>query len=84
LPIPVIHQNGPSASCAVLVEGEGRGPRYHGIADALAEPDTQLRIFGKPEVKGRRRMAVTLARDTTIDAAKAKAIRAAKAIRTEL
>ena len=84
LPIPVIHQNGPSASCAVLVEGEGRGPRYHGIAEALAEPGTQLRIFGKPEVKGRRRMAVTLARDTTIDAAKAKAIRAAKAIRTEL
>ena len=84
LPIPVIHQNGPSASCAVLVEGEGRGPRYQGIAEALAEPDTQLRIFGKPEVKGRRRMAVTLARDTTIDAAKAKAIRAAKAIRTEL
>lgn len=84
LPIPVIHQNGPSASCAVLVEGEGRGPRYHGIAEALAEPDTQLRVFGKPEVKGRRRMAVTLARDTTIDAAKAKAIRAAKAIRTEL
>lgn len=84
LPIPVIHQNGPSASCAVLLEGEGRAPRYHGITDALAEPDTQLRIFGKPEVKGRRRMAVTLARDTDIDAAKAKAIRAAKAIRMEL
>lgn len=84
LPIPVIRQNGPSASCAVLVEGEGRAPRYHGIADALVEPDTQLRIFGKPEVKGRRRMAVTLARDTDIEAAKAKAIRAAKAIRTEL
>jgi phosphoribosylglycinamide formyltransferase 2 len=84
LPIPVIHQHGPSASCAVLVEGEGRAPRYHGIAEALAEPDTQLRIFGKPEVKGRRRMAVTLARDIDIEAAKAKAIRAAKAIRTEL
>jgi phosphoribosylglycinamide formyltransferase 2 len=84
LPIPVIRQSGASASCAVLVEGEGRAPRYHGIADALAEMDTQLRIFGKPEVKGRRRMAVTLARDTDIEAAKAKAIRAAKAIRTEL
>ncbi|RDS86745.1 formate-dependent phosphoribosylglycinamide formyltransferase [Dyella psychrodurans] len=84
LPIPVIRQSGPSASCAVLVEGEGRAPRYHGVADALVEPDTQLRIFGKPEVKGRRRMAVTLARDTDIEAAKAKAIRAAKAIRTEL
>lgn len=84
LPIPAIRQNGPSASCAVLMEGEGRAPRYHGIADALAEPDTQLRIFGKPEVKGRRRMAVTLARDNDIGAAKAKAIRAAKAIKIEL
>jgi phosphoribosylglycinamide formyltransferase 2 len=84
LPIPAIRQNGASASCAVLVEGEGHAPRYHGIADALAETDTQLRIFGKPDVKGRRRMAVTLARDTNIDAAKAKAIRAAKVIRTEL
>ncbi|QAU23293.1 formate-dependent phosphoribosylglycinamide formyltransferase [Dyella sp. M7H15-1] len=84
LPIPVIHQYGPSASCAVLVEGEGRAPRYHGIAEALAEPDTQLRIFGKPQVKGRRRMAVTLARDRDVEAAKAKAIRAAKAVRTEL
>jgi phosphoribosylglycinamide formyltransferase 2 len=84
LPIPIIRQNGASASCAVLVEGEGRAPRYHGVPDALAEMDTQLRIFGKPEVKGRRRMAVTLARDTDIEAAKAKAIRAAKVIRTEL
>lgn len=84
LPIPAIRQQGPSASCAVLMEGEGRVPRYHGIADALAEPDTQLRIFGKPEVKGRRRMAVTLARDNDIEAAKAKAIRAAKMIRIEL
>jgi phosphoribosylglycinamide formyltransferase 2 len=84
LPIPVIHQRGPSASCAVLVEGDARAPRYHGIAEALAEADTQLRIFGKPEVKGRRRMAVTLARDGDIEAAKAKAIRAAKAIRIEL
>ncbi|GGA20426.1 formate-dependent phosphoribosylglycinamide formyltransferase [Dyella nitratireducens] len=84
LPIPAIRQLGPSASCAVLMEGEGRAPRYHGIDEALAEPDTQLRIFGKPEVKGRRRMAVTLARDNDIDAATAKAIRAAKAIRIEL
>ncbi|RUL80020.1 formate-dependent phosphoribosylglycinamide formyltransferase [Dyella choica] len=84
LPIPAIRQLGPSASCAVLQEGEGRAPRYHGMADALAEPDTQLRIFGKPEVKGRRRMAVTLARDNDIEAAKAKAIRAARMIRIEL
>lgn len=84
LPIPVIRQLGPSASCAVLVEGEGRAPRYHGVAQALAEPDTQLRLFGKPEVKGRRRMAVTLARDAGIEAARAKAVRAAGCLRVEL
>jgi phosphoribosylglycinamide formyltransferase 2 len=84
LPIPVIRHWGPSASCAVLVEGEGRHPRYHGVAEALAEPDTQLRIFGKPEVKGRRRMAVTLARDVDIEAARAKAVRAAAHLKVEL
>jgi phosphoribosylglycinamide formyltransferase 2 len=84
LPIPVIRQFGPSASCAVLVEGEGRHPRYHGVAEALAEPDTQLRIFGKPEVKGRRRMAVTLARDVDVEAARAKAVRAAGYLKVEL
>ncbi|WP_017461316.1 formate-dependent phosphoribosylglycinamide formyltransferase [Dyella ginsengisoli] len=84
LPVPAIRQFGPSASCAKLVEGEGVAPRYFGVAEALAEPDTQLRIFGKPAVKGRRRMAVTLARDESIDAAKAKAIRAAAALKVEL
>jgi phosphoribosylglycinamide formyltransferase 2 len=84
LPIPVIHQYGPSASCAVLVEGEGTAPRYHGVAEALSEPDTQLRIFGKPEVKGRRRMAVTLARAGSLEAAVGKAVRAAGRLRIEL
>ena len=84
LPIPVIHQYGPSASCAVLVEGDGEAPRYHGVGEALVEPDTQLRIFGKPAVKGRRRMAVTLARADTPQAAVAKAVRAAKSLRIEL
>ena len=84
LPIPAIHQLGPAASCAVLVEGEGTAPRYHGVAQALAEPDTQLRIFGKPVVSGRRRMAVTLARDVDIEAAKAKAVRAAQKLVVEL
>ncbi len=84
LPIPLIRQLGPSASCAVLVEGDGSAPRYHGVAEALAEPDTQLRIFGKPAVKGRRRMAVTLARADTVQAEVAKAIRAASCVRIEL
>jgi phosphoribosylglycinamide formyltransferase 2 len=84
LPVPVIHQYGPSASCAVLVEGDGAGPRYHGVADALAEADTQLRLFGKPAVSGRRRMAVTLARADTLEAAVDKAVRAAAKLRVEL
>ena len=84
LPIPAIRQLGPAASCAVLVEGEGNAPRYFNVAEALEEPDTQLRIFGKPTVKGRRRMAVTLARDESVEAAKVKAIRAAKILRVEL
>lgn len=77
LPIPAIRQLGPSASCAVLAAGDGARPRYHGVAEALAEPDTMLRLFGKPEVRGQRRMAVTLARDADVEAAVAKAVRAA-------
>ncbi|HUD42034.1 MAG TPA: formate-dependent phosphoribosylglycinamide formyltransferase [Dokdonella sp.] len=77
LPIPGIELAGPSASCAVLGEGHGRTIRYRGVADALTEPDTMLRIFGKPEVQGQRRLAVTLARAGTIEAARAKAVAAA-------
>ncbi|HEU4664154.1 MAG TPA: formate-dependent phosphoribosylglycinamide formyltransferase [Dokdonella sp.] len=83
LPIPAIRQFGPSASCAVLCSGDGDRPRYHGVAEALAEPDTMLRLFGKPQVRGQRRMAVTLARDADIDAAVAKAVRAASHLRVE-
>lgn len=84
LPIPVIRQLGPSASCAVLAHGDGDRPRYRGVAQALAESDTMLRLFGKPEVHGHRRMAVTLARDVDIESARAKARRAAAQISIEL
>lgn len=77
LPIPVIRQFGPSASCAVLGEGHGRRIRYDGVAEALAQPDTMLRLFGKPEVNGTRRLAVTLARAAGIEQARAKAREAA-------
>ncbi len=77
LPIPLIRQFGPSASTAVLCHGKGVRPRYRGVAEALTEPDTMLRLFGKPEVDGHRRMAVTLARDASIETARAKANRAA-------
>ncbi len=80
LPIPNIHQTGPSASAAILVEGDRQGPQFIGMDAALAEPDTQLRLFGKPEVKGRRRMGVALARADSIDTAVAKACRARDAV----
>jgi len=83
LPIPLIRQLGPAASCAVLCSGDGAEPRYHGVAEALAEPDTMLRLFGKPDVRGQRRMAVTLARDVDVDTAVAKAVRAALHLQIE-
>ncbi len=75
LPIPAIAQQGPAASCALLVDGDSANVRYGNVAAALAEPDTQLRLFGKPEVHGRRRMGVALARGASLDAARAKARR---------
>lgn len=84
LPIPNIHSHGPSASCAVLVEGESEQVSFGALDKVLAEPDTQLRLFGKPGVSGQRRMAVTLARDVSIEAARAKACRAATAMEITL
>ncbi len=84
LPIPAIRSLGPSASCAVLAQGYSTMPRYHGVAEALAESDTTLRLFGKPQVQGKRRMAVTLARAPSIEEARAKAKRAAAQLKIEL
>jgi phosphoribosylglycinamide formyltransferase 2 len=80
LPIPEIRQNGPAASCAVLLEGESRDVVFHGVERALEEPGTQLRLFGKPEVKGKRRMGVTLALGDNVEQARDKARRAAIAL----
>ncbi len=70
LPIPNIRTRGAAASCAVLVEGDVEAPTFHGVDRALAAPDTAVRVFGKPAVSGRRRMAVTLALGTDVDAAR--------------
>jgi len=83
LPIPAIRTLGFSASCAVLAHGHGV-PEFSGVEKALAEPDTALRLFGKPRVEGHRRVAVTLARADSIDAARAKARRAAEALSVRL
>ncbi len=84
LPIPVIRQLGPSASCVLLVHGNSSDITYTGIHDALSEPDTQLRLFGKPEINGERRMGVCLARGETIEVARAKAVAAASRISVSL
>jgi phosphoribosylglycinamide formyltransferase 2 len=73
LPIPVIRQRGASASCAILVDGDSNNVRFENVDRALTEPDTALRLFGKPEVRGHRRMGVSLALAATIEEARAKA-----------
>jgi phosphoribosylglycinamide formyltransferase 2 len=83
LPIPVIRQYGPAASAVILVEGESTQMTYGNLQQALAEPDTQLRLFGKPEVKGSRRLGVGLALADDVDAAVAKALRVADAVKVE-
>jgi phosphoribosylglycinamide formyltransferase 2 len=84
LPIPNLRTHGPSASSVVLVEGESGQVRFDNVEAALVEPDTQLRLFGKPEVRGRRRMGVALARGESIEEAIDKAKRASEAIEASL
>jgi phosphoribosylglycinamide formyltransferase 2 len=84
LPIPVIRQLGPSASSVILVKGQSKNISYSGLEEALVEPDTQLRLFGKPEVNGERRMGVCLAKGETIEEARRKANEGAGKIRCSL
>jgi len=81
LPIPNIHQHGPSASAVVLVEGKSKNIRYQGLAAALAAENTQLRLFAKPEIDGRRRLGVALARDKDIESAVNKALDSASKVK---
>ncbi|MDE6782361.1 MAG: phosphoribosylglycinamide formyltransferase 2, partial [Paramuribaculum sp.] len=80
LPVPEIRFYGPSASYAIVVEGDTKVVEFSDIEKALAEPGVQLRIFGKPEVKGHRRMGVLLATAETTEEALAKCRRAAEAM----
>jgi phosphoribosylglycinamide formyltransferase 2 len=84
LPIPLIRQFGPAASAVILVEGDSADIAFANVDGALAEPDTALRLFGKPEVRGERRLGVALARADSIDAARERAVRAAAAVKPVL
>ncbi len=84
LPIPGIRQHGPAASSVILVSGDSQQPVFGQVDEALSQPDTQLRLFGKPEVQGKRRMGVALALGASIDEALSKATAASGAVRTKL
>lgn len=80
LPIPNIHFHGPSASAVILVEGESSQVEFGNLREALTAPDTSIRLFGKPEVSGKRRMGVALARAETVESARENARAAAQAV----
>lgn len=84
LPIPHIEFYGPSASKAVVVEGDSDKVVFSGLEDVLSEKNVQIRLFGKPEVKGHRRMGVILARDNSVEEALAKAERAYAKLKVEV
>lgn len=84
LPVPEIHFYGPSASRAVVVEGDSREIVMDNIEKVLEEPGVQMRIFGKPEVKGHRRMAVILATADSVEEARAKAERAYNKLKVDV
>jgi phosphoribosylglycinamide formyltransferase 2 len=83
LPIPSIRQYGPTASCAILAHGHGV-PVFSGVDAVLAQPDTQLRLFGKPRVEGHRRVGVTAALGATVEQAREHARDAAAHLSIEL
>ncbi len=84
LPVPEIKFYGPSVSKAIVVEGDSNRVLFNDVDKALEEPGTQIRIFGKPEVCGHRRMAVILATDKDVESAMAKADRAAAKLKIDV
>ena len=84
LPIPIIQQNGPSASSVILVPGESQNVEFGNLEKALSIKNTQLRLFGKPEVSGLRRMGVALATADSIEQARENATACATAVKVTL
>jgi phosphoribosylglycinamide formyltransferase 2 len=84
LPIPNIVQHGPSASAVILAQGDSENVAFANLAEALSEPDTQLRLFGKPLVRGQRRMGVVVARGDSIELARDKACKASQLVDIQL
>ena len=84
LPIPNIIQHAPAASSVIMAEGNSTQVSFSGLEQALAQADTQIRLFGKPEVQGERRMGVCLARASSVDEARKKANDSSQSIQIHL
>ena len=84
LPIPNIRQLGPSASCAIVVEGQSNDIRFEKLGDVVSDPDTNIRLFGKPEINGHRRLGVIVSNGENIDQARDRAKLAASRINVVL
>jgi len=83
LPIPVIRNHGCGASHVIKIEGHSDEVEFSNLEAVLSEPDTDLRLFGKPGVHGKRRMGVVVARGDTIERAKFKAKKALRVVTNE-
>ncbi|EGR08903.1 phosphoribosylglycinamide formyltransferase 2 [Vibrio cholerae HE48] len=81
LPIGQIVQYGPSASAAILGQGQSQNIQFSALDDALSIPHTQVRLFGKPDIAGRRRLGVALSRGKTTQEATDRAIECAKVVK---
>lgn len=84
LPVPGVRFYGPSASRAIVVEGDTDKVVFGNLDEVLSEEEVQMRIFGKPEVVGHRRLGVILATADTVEEARAKADRAYKKLKVKL
>jgi phosphoribosylglycinamide formyltransferase 2 len=81
MPIAGITQYGPAASAVVLGQGTSTNIKFDGLTEALAQPQTQVRLFGKPDIDGRRRLGVTITRRDTIEQAIEKAVASAAKVK---
>ena len=84
LPVPTVHLIGPSASKAIVVEGKSQQVQFGNVDKVLAEVNTDIRLFGKGEVDGHRRMGVILARDHSVEKALDKVERAYNQLQIKL
>lgn len=84
LPIPAIRQYAPAASAVITAYGSSTNIVYSNLAEALQQPDTQIRLFGKPEVNGERRMGVAVALGEDVEEARAKASKAAGLVKVNV